>query len=139
MNLTEFENLLRKLTKFGVVHRNEVKHFASPLQGLLKKGLVRKVHQRGRVFYEFTDYALPFLEDYRQGLFSLLKNLNEAFPRRKVYSALLGDLRFLDESDPVAEEFRFLGDWQLKEPVVPSQLALAKSKYFGGLQNRGEK
>lgn len=139
MNEKEFENLLRKLTKFGVVHRDEVKHFASHLQGLLKRKLLRKVYRRGKVFYEFTDQALPFLENYRQGLFSRVRNLNEGFPRRKVYSALLGDLRFLDESDPVAEEFRFLGDWQLKEPVVPSQLALAKAKYFGGLKNLEEK
>lgn len=123
MNEKEFENLLRKLTKFGVAHRDEVKHFASLLQGLLKRKLLKKVYKKGKVYYEFTDQALPFLEDYRQGLFSRVKNLNEGFPRRKVYSALLGDLRFLDESDPVAEEFRFLGDWQLKEPVVPSQLA----------------
>lgn len=138
MNEKEFENLLRKLTKFGVVHREEVKHFAPHLQGLVKRKLLRKVYRRGKVYYEFTDQSLPFLEDYRQGLYSRVKNLREGFPRRKVYSALLGDLRFLDESDPVAEDFRFLGDWQLKEPVVPSQLALAKARYFGGLNSREE-
>jgi hypothetical protein len=101
--------------------------------------MVRKVFHRGKVFYEFTEKALSFLDDYRQGLLARVKTLSEGFPRAKVYSALLGDLRFLDESHPAAEEFRFLGDWQLKERVVPSQLTLAKVKYFDMYKNRGQK
>jgi hypothetical protein len=130
MQEQEFENLLRKLVKYGVAHREELKHYSRPLDGLLKKKWVEKLYQRGKVFYAFTPAALPFLEDYRQRLVSELKALSQVFPRKKVYVALLGDLRFLDETAPVAEAYRFLSDWQLNQRVVPSQLALSKARFF---------
>jgi hypothetical protein len=42
----------------------------------------------------------------------------------------LGDVRFLDEKNPAANKFLFLGDWQLKRPVVPSQLSLSKYRFY---------
>jgi len=130
MEHSDFYNVLEKLLKYGVSHREELKHYARPLQGLVKKKWVEKLHRKGKVFYAFTEEALPFLEEYRQRRVLELKVLNKVFPRNKVYSALLGDLRFLDEDAREAEDFRFLSDWQLKEPVLPSQLALSKERFF---------
>jgi hypothetical protein len=130
----KFRNLLNKLVKFGVIHREEVKHSMPQLKRLLNKRYLRKTNRNGKVFYELTEDALAFLDNYRQSLLLELKNLNEVYPRNKVYFSLLnGDLRFLDESAPEAEEFRFLSDWQLSYPVGKSQLALSKARYFENL------
>jgi hypothetical protein len=51
-------------------------------------------------------------------------------PHAKLYRALLEDLRFLDEKNPKAEEFRLLGDWHLMRPVVSSQLKLAQMRFY---------
>ncbi len=130
MEEKEFENLLRKLVKYGVAHREELKHYSRPLVGLMKKKWVEKLYRKGKVFYAFTPAALPFLEEYRQRRVSELKTLSQVFPRKKLYATLLGDLRFLDETAPAAENFRFLSDWQLNERVVPSQLTLSKARFF---------
>src|SRR4029434_4568590 len=123
--------LRNKLMKFGVVHREEVKHYTPQLQALLKKKYLRKTYRKGKVFYELTEDALGFLENYRQGRLLELKDLNDFYPRHKVYASLVkGDLRSLDETDPQAEEFRFLSDWQFTHPVGKSQLALSKARYF---------
>ena len=133
--LNSIESLMNKMAKFGVVSRDAVKHFNESLRRLMGINLVRKVFKKGRVYFEFTKEALPLLENYRKELLARLEKLRLVFPRKKVFSTLLSDLRFLDESEPLAGEFRFLGDWQLKEPVVRSQLELAKLKYFDELKS----
>jgi len=47
-----------------------------------------------------------------------------------IFHTLLDDVRFLDERHAVAEQFKFLGDWQLQRPVVPAQLELSKMRYY---------
>jgi len=46
------------------------------------------------------------------------------------YDALLNELRFLEERNQQMQDFLFLGDWQLQHPVVPSQLELAKLRFY---------
>jgi hypothetical protein len=123
-------NLLEKMSHFGASPRSAVRNQRSDLRYLLKNGLARKAVRKGRVFYELTEKALPLLEDYREMLLHKAALLNRLTPHAKLYRALLEDLRFLDEKNPRAEEFRLLGDWHLLRPVVPSQLKLAQMRYY---------
>jgi hypothetical protein len=118
------------MSHFGALSRSAVKNDRADLRYLLKNGLVRKVVRKGRVFYELTEKALPLLDEYRQVLLHKASLLNRLTPHAKLYRALLGDLRFLDEKNPRAEEFRLLGDWHLMRPVVSSQLKLSQMRYY---------
>ncbi len=122
--------LLEKLFKFGVLPRASVKNDLEQLQDLLRKKFVQKVPKKGRVFYELKEKSLPLLEEYRKMLFHKTKLQAQLQPQAKFYRALLGELRFLNEQHPLAKDFQLLGDWQLNRSVVPSQLALAKCRYY---------
>lgn len=123
-------SLFNKMSHFGVLSRSAVKNDRGGLRYLLKNGVTRKVVRKGRVFYELTEKALPLLDDYRQVLLHKAALLNRLTPQAKLYRALLEDLRFLDEKNPKAEEFRLLGDWHLIRPVVSSQLKLAQMRFY---------
>ena len=129
MNLLVFE----KLGRFGVLPRSAVKNGRLSLRPLLRQKLVRKVHKKGRVFYEITEKGLPLLDSFRELLLRRAVLQNQVTSNAKFYRALLEDLRFLDEHHPMAHEFQFLGDWQLRRPVVPSQLELSKARFYRGL------
>lgn len=118
------------MSHFGVLPRSAVRNDLGDLRYLLKNGVVRKVVRKGRVFYELTEKALPLLDDYRQVLLHKAALLNRLTPHAKLYRALLEDLRFLDEKNPKAEEFRLLGDWHLMRPVVSSQLKLSQMRFY---------
>lgn len=123
-------NLFEKLSRFGTLPRGAAKNDAPYLQYLLKNDFVQRVPKKGRVFYELTEKALPLLEEYRQILFHEASLQSRLTPHSKFYRALLGDLRFLDEKNSRAEDFRFLGDWHLTRPVVSSQLKLSQMRYY---------
>lgn len=123
-------NLFYKMSHLGALPRSAVRNDQANLRYLLKNGLARQVVLKGRVFYELTEKALPLLEEYRQVLLHKASLLNRLTPHAKIYRALVNDLRFLDEKNPRAEEFRLLGDWHLTRPVVPSQLKLAQMRYY---------
>lgn len=120
------------MSHFGALPRSAVRNDGSDLRYLLKNGVARKVVRKGRVFYELTEKALPLLDDYRQVLLHKAALLSRLTPHAKLYRALLEDLRFLDEKNPKAEEFRLLGDWHLLRPVVSSQLKLAQMRFYRG-------
>lgn len=123
-------HLFNKMSHFGALPRSAVKNDRAGLRYLLKNGVARKVVRKGRVFYELTEKALPLLDDYRQVLLHKAALLNRLTPHAKLYRALFEDLRFLDEKNPKAEEFRLLGDWHLMRPVVSSQLKLAQMRFY---------
>lgn len=122
--------ILEKLLHFGVVSRDQVRNDHTLLRRFLRFGFVKKVSKRGRVFYELTNKALPLMDDYRQILLQNARIRQRLAPQSKFYQALLEDIRFLDEYHPEAEDFRLLGDWQLKRPIVESQIELAKQRYY---------
>lgn len=122
--------LLEKFFKFAVLPRNAVRNYPSKLKDLLHKNLVQKASKKGRVFYELTEKALPLAENYRLMLFHQTKLNAQVTPHAKFYRALLGELRFFNDKHPLALEYQLLGDWQLTRPVVPSQLELAKLRYY---------
>ncbi len=124
------KQLLGKLSRFGVLPRSDVRNDLAALRGLMRQKLVRKVCQKGRVFYEVTENALPLLECYRKLLFHKAELLKQMTPNAKFYRALLENLRFLDERHPLAAAFQFLGDWELKRPVVPGQLKLSQNRFY---------
>jgi hypothetical protein len=126
----ENNSFLKKLTKHGVVPFAAVRNYLPELEELKRRELVRKVWNKGRVYYEVTEKALPLLDAFREQLLAEVKKRAFLSPRSKLYSALLGDVRFLDEKNPAANKFLFLGDWQLKRPVVPSQLSLSKYRFY---------
>lgn len=136
MELKNESKLVAKLARYGVMHRGEVKNDAVPLMRLLRKGLVRKVYQQGRVFYELSDRTIPLLEHHRKKLLeeAALRALLEQ--HTDTYIWLLTDVRFFDETHPEAEEFLFLGDWQLTRPLVSGQLELAKLRYYQQVPQR---
>jgi len=123
-------NLFNKFSRFGVLSRSDVKNDRADLRYLLKNGLVRKAVLKGHVFYELTEKALPLLDEVRQVLLHKASLLNRLTPHAKLYRALLEDLRFLDEKNFKAEEFRLLGDWHLMRPVVSSQLKLSQMRFY---------
>ena len=122
--------LLSRFSQYGVLHREAVKNNSSAVQRLVRAGVVRKAYKSGRVFYELTNKALPLLESQRKKLLEEIKMQAHLDARNTCYAALLNDVRFLDEKRPEAKAFLFLGDWQLNRPVVPSQLELAKLRFY---------
>jgi hypothetical protein len=122
--------LFNKMSHFGALPRSAVKNDRACLRYLLKNGVARRVVRKGRVFYELTEKALPLLDDYRQVLLHKAALLHRLTPHAKLYRALLEDLRFLDEKNPKAEEFRLLGDWHLVRPIVSSQLKLSQMRFY---------
>lgn len=125
--------LLSKFLPYGTLHREQVKNELPLVRKLCKRGVLQKAYHRGKVFYELTPQVVPLLEHSRKMLLEQAK-LEAALSRASFFDALLGDLRFLNEKDPHAKQFMFLGDWQLTKPVVPSQLELSKLRYY---QSRG--
>lgn len=125
-----YYNLLSKWARYGVLHRDEVKNDREALNRFLHLGYASKVHKRGQVFYELTEKSLELLESYRKTLLEELHMKSLLSPWSKFYSALSGDLRFLNSEHPEAEDFLLLSDWQLKRPLVPSQLELSKYRYY---------
>ncbi len=122
--------LLAEFSRNGVLHREKVKNNLRDLQKLLRAGLVCKVYKRGRVFFELTERALPLLDLQRKKLVEEARMRALVEGRSPFYTSLLEDLRFFDEKKPMARDFLLLGDWQLLRPVVPSQLELAKFRYY---------
>lgn len=122
--------LLEKFFHLGVLSRDEVRNDLFPLRDLLHKKFIRRVSKKGRVFYELTEKAMSLVEEHRQVLLHKAKLLAQVQPHAKLYRALLGELRLLNEKNLGADDYRLLGDWQLTRPTVPSQLALAKLRYY---------
>lgn len=123
-------NIIRRLAQNGVLHRDEVKNDMKAIERLVYHGLLRKVHRGKKVFYELTGSSVPVLELWRKVLLEEARVLAFLHKPPSVFHALLDDVRFLDEEHDIAEQFRFLGDWQLQRPVVPAQLELAKMRYY---------
>ncbi len=123
-------NLLKKLSRFGVSRRNDLKNDLALLKKFLRRRWVVQVFKNGKVYYQLTEKSLGLLEEYRQELWHQARLGAMLYPNSNAYRALVEDLRFLDEKHVVAKEFLFLGDWQLKRPVVASQLALAQQRYY---------
>lgn len=122
-------NTLLKLLSHGTVHRERVKNEWPAILRLCRRGFVQKTYRRGKVFYELTPKSLPLLEHGRRMLLEQAQ-LEAAVSRSPFYNALLNDVRFMDETSPLAKRFMLLGDWQLTKPVVPSQLELSKLRYY---------
>lgn len=122
--------LLAKFARYGVLHREAVKNELTALKRLLRGGFVAKSYKQGRVFYELTEKALPLLEHHRKKLLAEA-GMRACLPKAPAfYSALLEDVRFVDEKSAEAREFLLLGDWQLVRPLVPAQLTLAKHRFY---------
>lgn len=126
----EIFRLVSHFATYGVLHREGVKNNFPALHQLMKQRFVSKTYKNGRVFYELAPKALPLLEQQRKRLLEGAKLMFLLHPHSSVYSSLTGDVRFLDENRPEARDFLFLGDWQLQRPVVPSQLELAKLRFY---------
>lgn len=120
------------LSSLGVASRDRVKSDKNAISALIRRGLVRKVWKRGRVFFELTEVALPALDVVRCLLREEAKlRAIVAHPRRRAwYQALLEDPRFLDVHHVEAAEFRFLGDWRLQRVPTKSQLQLAQFRFY---------
>ena len=129
---TSFENILKRFARFGVVHREAVKNDQAALKHLISQGFARKAYRSGRVFYELTEKALPLLECQRRKLLEDARMHAIIDERSAIHRALLDDVRFLNEKNPEARRFLFLGDWQLKKPVVYSQLQLSQLRFYSG-------
>lgn len=123
-------NIFERLSQNGVLHRDDIKNDMPVINRLLYHGLVRKITRNKKVFYELTPKSLPILEVRRRALLEDIKILAALHKPPSVFHALLDDVRFLDDEHAVAEQFKFLGDWQIQRPVVPSQLELAKIRYY---------
>lgn len=122
--------LFTKFARFGVLHREAVKNEMAALKRLLRGGFAAKAYKQGRVFYELTEKALPLLEYHRKKLFAEA-GMRACLPKAPaLYSALLEDVRFVDEKKAEAKDFLLLGDWQLTRPLVPAQLELSKYRYY---------
>lgn len=135
-------NKLRLFARFsqrGVLHREEVKNDPDALVRLSRAGFVQKVFRSGRVFYELTPASLLLLEQHRKKMLEEVKLRAMLEKNNPHLSSLLSDVRFLDEKNPVAREFLFLGDWQLTRPVVLSQLELAKLRFYQKVPERRRK
>ncbi len=125
-----YNNIMRRFACYGVLHREAVKNDRTALGQLIRRGFAQKAYRSGRLFYELTEKALPLLECQRIKLLEdaqmhLLIEDGSAF-----FRALFDDVRFLDETSPEAQDFIFLGDWQLRRPVVPSQLLLSQLRFY---------
>ncbi len=122
--------LLRKLARYGVLHRNEVRGYEDALAALLKREFVRPTHRDRKRYYELTSKALPLLESMREQLVGELKTNRELHPKSRVYKALLDDVRFVDPNNPNAQKFLFLNSLNLMQEVVPSRLLLSRERYY---------
>ena len=125
-----YQSIIRRFARHGVLHREAVKNDRAALNRLMRMGFVRKAYESGRLFYELTDKALPLLERQRIKLLEDARMHSLIEGRSTFFRALLEDVRFLDEKSPEAEDFMFLGDWQLNRPVVSSQLELARLRFY---------
>lgn len=123
-------NTIRRLARNGVLHRDEAKNDVKVIERLAYHGLLRKVHRGRKVFYELTELSVPVLELWRKALLEEVRVLAFLHKSPSIFHVLLDDVRFLDEDHVVAEQFKFLGDWQLQRPVVPAQLELSKMRYY---------
>jgi hypothetical protein len=123
-----YQYLFKQAASSGLLHRSQVRNYTSELESLLKRGLVKKMHVKGKVFYALTEQSLPLLDEYRHMLLHSAKLNSQLYPRSAFYKALLNDPRFLDESHPEAQEFLFLGDWQLHRRPTLTQLELQKQR-----------
>ncbi len=122
--------LIERFARDGVLHREEVKNERAAVARLVTHGWVRKVHRNKKVFYELTEKALPLVEARRKALREEIGILALLHKPPSLFHALLEDARFLDTTHPRADRYKLLGDWQLGKPVVPSQLQLAKLRYY---------
>ena len=129
MNVS-YKNIMRRFACHGVLHREAVKNDCAALGQLIRRGFARKAYRSGRLFYELTEKALPLLECQRIKLLEDARVHSFIEERSAFFRALLGDVRFLDEASPEAQEFIFLGDWQLTRPVVLSQLLLSQLRFY---------
>jgi len=125
-----YGNILKRFARFGVVHREAVKNDHAALKHLINQGFARKAYRSGRVFYELTEKALPLLECQRRKLLEDARMHALIDERSAVHRALLDDVRFLNEKNSEAQKYIFLGDWQLKKPVVKSQLLLSQLRFY---------
>ncbi|MFA4972244.1 MAG: hypothetical protein WC683_06495 [bacterium] len=125
-----YQSIIRRFARHGVLHREAVKNDLAALNQLIHQGFVRKAYKSGRLFYELTEKALPLLERQRIKLLEDARMHSLIDGQSAFFRALLEDVRFLDEASPEAEDFIFLGDWQLNRPVVSSQLELAKLRFY---------
>lgn len=123
-------NLVEKFATFGVLHRNQIKNDLVTLRRLIKRGYVEKVYKKRQVFYQLTKLALPLLDYVRQTQLSRAQLMASLHPRSLFYRALIEDIRFLDESRPMAQDWMFLGDWRLTKPPNRYQLTLAQLRYY---------
>jgi len=128
---TNIIKIIRLFSRFGVVHREEVKNDLNLIRRLLNLGFIRKIHRNRKVFYELTEKALPLLEAERKVIYEEARIMAAVHKLSSVYHALISDVRFINEGHPAAKAFQFLGDWQLSRPVVPSQIKLAQMRYYG--------
>ncbi len=118
------------LARNGVAHRDQVKNYQEAIERLVYHGFARKVCRNKKVFYELTCKALPMIESRRRRILEELSTLAMLHKPPSVFHALLDDARFLDESHEAAEKFKLLGDWQIQRNIVPSQLELAKLRFY---------
>lgn len=123
-------NIIRRLARNGVLHRDEAKNDIEAIERLVYHGLLRKVHRGKKVFYELTELSVPVLELWRKVLLEEVRVLAFLHKPPSIFHVLLDDVRFLDEGHVVAGQFKFLGDWQLQRPVVSAQLELSKMRYY---------
>ena len=119
-----------KLVKNGVANPTDLRNFFAELLSLQRQGLVVKKRKGAKVYYELSDSALPLLNTYREMLLNEAKVEAYLRPKNQQLKALLEDLRFLNPRTETAEKYKFLGDWQLKYPVLPNHLKLAHLKYY---------
>ena len=126
----QLENLFRRFAVYGVLHRDEVRGNEAAVDKLTRLKFVQKVLKRGRVYYELTPKAVQPLELHRKSLLGKVEFRSSLHPKSKVYKALLEDVRFLNTKKVAAQEFQFLGDWQLTLPVRRHQLGLARLRYY---------
>ena len=95
--------LFTRFARYGVLHREQVKNDILALDRLINLGFVCKVYNSGRVFYELTEAAIPPLEQYRKKLLEEARLCLALNRNSQVFDSILGDLRFLDDSNPDAD------------------------------------
>lgn len=123
-------NTWRRFSRHGVLHRDETKNNLLLVARWMRQGFVKKVFRKGEVFYELTEKALPLLDEVRNLLRHQAHLCSKLSPRSQFYKALLGDIRFLDDSKIESSDFLFLGDWRLVPPPNRYQLELSQLRYY---------
>lgn len=126
---------LTDLVAQGVVDAATWRSGTTELRDLLRHGWLVRRRKGRRVFYEWSSAAIPLLDQYRLTYLHQAQAERFLHPRSRQLKALLEDLRFLDTRSDVAKRFRFLGDWQLHEPVTARHLELAKLRFYEGALN----